>query len=172
VKEDDDQGESNVESAVAANLRRGDTKKKRKKKTRKKSLRDVTKSSEDQEELDEVERSVREVNRIMGGTAADAADNVRRGSANEKRQASWTHPLRSLLAVEVRALNPEAEMKRIFGSRVVNAEAAALAAANHHRPHHHRRGGGGGRTRAPRASGASMLVPKANWPNPGRLGGK
>jgi hypothetical protein len=57
-------------------------------------------------------------------------------------------------------LNPENEMKKIFGSRVV------LAEQQQHQAFRHKRG----RTRAHPRSSNWLVVPKPNWPHPGKMG--
>jgi hypothetical protein len=55
---------------------------------------------------------------------------------------SMVNPLRQLLAVESRHLNPDHEMKRIFGSRVISSEtrlgqpASILSLVSIHVPRH------------------------------------
>ncbi len=111
---------------------------------------------------DEVERSVREVNKLLGDTLGRSDDAVTKTGAKSSSKTP-EGALRSLLCIEYRKLNPENEMKKIFGSRVVQAEAA--------RHHHHRRGGGRARPSA-RSSAHSVLVPKGNWPNGAKSEGK
>ncbi len=77
--------------------------------------------------------------------------------------------LRDLLAVQGWNLNPENEMKRIFGSRVV--QQAEMSRQHHYRHRGHHRGGHHGRARAPVKSSRSILAPKGNWPNPTKHGG-
>lgn len=63
---------------------------------------------------------------------------------------------RGILSIEHKNLNPENEMKRMFGSKVVNAE------RNHKK---------GGRHRAHHARISHWLIaPKPNWPQPGKTG--
>ncbi len=102
---------------------------------------------------------MREVNRILG-----SVPNAGNKPALPKAllPSSPQAVLRSLLSIEYRHLNPENEMKKIFGSRVVQAE------TRHHQ--HHRRGHHGQRHRAPVKSAHSILAPKGQWPNPNRHG--
>ena len=67
--------------------------------------------------------------------------------------------VKTLLSIEPKNLNPENEMKKIFGSRVVLAE--QRQAANHRR---------GSRTRAHSRHAHWLIVPKPSWPNPGKTG--
>ena len=130
-------------------------KKKKKQRRKNRPKKNVAKSSEADEFEDEVERSVKEVNRLLGEAKAPAGL-----PANAAAKVAKT-----LLSVEYKHLNPEMEMKRMFGSRVVELE--------NQRPVHHRRGGGrnrGVRHRAPIKSAFHLVVPKPGWPSPGKTG--
>ena len=83
-------------------------KKKRKKKTGKRA---VVQSSEDNLDLDEVEASLKWVENTLGPAPAVQAPKV-----------LPAHPLKEVLGIENKHLNPENEMKKIFGSRVVQTE--------------------------------------------------
>ncbi len=181
MKEDDDLG---TESSRSAALRRDDTRRKRKKKTKKKgaggggggggSVRtaDQVKSSEDLELEDEIDRSVREVNRILGSAPKQASSSSSRPPSLPCQHAGTPQSaLRAVLAVEYRNLNPENEMKKIFGSRVVQAEMRHHRARGHHHHHHHGHHHGHHRTRVQPRSAHSVLAPRGNWPNPSRHGG-
>lgn len=98
-----------------------DSLKRRKKKKKKKKQKQL--SSQHSSEAvaspleDEVAASLREVNQLLGEP----------GMANEGAEASSGASLtreRSLLSVDPRHLSPENEMRRIFGSRVVQSEQA------------------------------------------------
>ena len=142
-----DQGPSEISLAALENH-----KKKQKRKNKKKPKPTInSRSSEDNLE-DEVEKSVREVNRLLG--EADPGNKI--GEDSEMK----SHPDRSLLAVEPKHLNPENEMKRIFGSKVVMGEQQSRE---------HRRQNRGQRHRAHRAS-HWLVVPKPSWPQPGKTG--
>ena len=108
MKEDDD-----VESARGEEPRKevGERKKKkRKKKTGKKMS--ASRSSEDNlDPVDEVEASVRWVE-----------DNVGQPLVLREEKVEKVNPLKKVLSIENKHLNPENEMKRIFGSRVVASE--------------------------------------------------
>jgi len=139
VKEDDD-----VESArnASPSLQIEKKKKKRKKKTGKKL---AARSSEDNlDPADEVEASVRWVEDNVGQPVM-----MRKEQKEEK-----INPLKKVLSIENRHLNPENEMKRIFGSRVVASE------SNRHkkvrgRPHHR---------------SCILVTPKPAWPAASRSG--
>ena len=83
-------------------------KKKRKKKTGKRA---VVQSSEDNLDLDEVEASLKWVENTLGPAPAVQAPKI-----------LPAHPLKEVLGIENKHLNPENEMKKIFGSRVVQTE--------------------------------------------------
>ena len=140
MKEDDD-----VESArnASPSLQIEKKKKKRKKKTGKKL---AARSSEDNlDPTDEVEASVRWVEDNVGQPVV-----LRKEMKEEK-----VNPLKKVLAIENKHLNPENEMKRIFGSRVVASEAVRHKKGRGGRPHHR----------------AGLLVtPKPAWPPAARTG--
>ena len=78
-----------------------------------------------------------------------------------------------MLSIEAKCLNPENEMKRIFGSRVVMAEQHQRAVGSLHG----RRGRGNrgipGQHQHHRSSGRAshaLIAPKPTWPNPGKTG--
>lgn len=128
-----------------------DSLKRRKKKKKKKKQLNSQHSHEDRlhhAQEDEVAASVREVNRLLGEPenlphVAAVTASVSSGPARAEK---------SLLSVDQRNLNPENEMRRIFGSRVVQSEQAK------------RRGRGRvyGRT--------AVLVPGRNWQHIGKPG--
>ncbi|XP_076034332.1 nuclear localized protein 1 [Oratosquilla oratoria] len=86
--------------------------KKKRRKRKKKGRTKVPASSEDNmdPDLDEVESSLKQVNAMLG----DATPRAEKGQAVVKLA-------RNPLQVEHKHLNPQNEMKRIFGSRVVQA---------------------------------------------------
>eukprot|EP00095_Tigriopus_kingsejongensis_P000320 maker-scaffold292_size219010-snap-gene-1.35 protein:Tk00320 transcript:maker-scaffold292_size219010-snap-gene-1.35-mRNA-1 annotation:"transcription factor 25" len=153
VKEDDDLGTESTRSQ----LHRENTRRKKRKKNRKRSQNSQSggpggppKSSGADEFEDEIERSLHEVNQILGTASA--------GAQGHRDSLPKVLPkYRNVLNIEYRHLNPENEMKKIFGSRVVQAEASRQRRA-------------GGRHRAPLRSTHNIVVPKPNWPNPGKTG--
>lgn len=149
VKEDDDLAASEISLKALENH-----KKKQKRKNKKKKPPVNSKSSEDNLE-DEVEKSVREVNRLLGEASGPS------GTDSGTLQAHSGSGGRSLLSIEYKNLNPENEMKRMFGSKVV-----LQADTHHHRtkrgPRHHR----AHHTRV----GHWLVVPKPSWPQPGKTG--
>lgn len=64
-----------------------------------------------------MERSVREVNRLLGDSVAYKAPSA----SNVKAERS-VHIRKSILSVQHRHLNPNNELKRIFGSKIVQSE--------------------------------------------------
>ena len=106
---------------------------------------------------DEIDRSVSEVNRILGKAAATPSSSTTAHKSGTKPSTAS----RNILTVEHKNLNPDNEMRKIFGSRVVAAETRSQ----------NRRGGpGGARNRAPIRSSHVIVVPKPTWPSPGKTG--
>uniref|UniRef100_A0A1B6CWB0 Transcription factor 25 n=1 Tax=Clastoptera arizonana TaxID=38151 RepID=A0A1B6CWB0_9HEMI len=146
VKEDDDHETTGSLNAHENNLQGKDAIRKKKKKKKKKPGKGPcnARSSEDNIE-DEVERSVREVNALYGDLAqptplvADSSTNF---------------PKRSILTIEHRALNPNNELKRIFGSKVIQNEQSKRR---------------GCRSRGHLKS-TWLVSPKENWPQVGKPG--
>ncbi|KAL1456324.1 hypothetical protein WDU94_001063 [Cyamophila willieti] len=116
VKEDDDHETTGSVNASEAGGENKDAQKRKKKKKKKKcsSKAQNPRSSEDNFE-DEVERSVREVNQILGEPCKQATP------ASEPDVFTSSNKIK-LLAVEPKFLNANNELKRMFGSRVVHAE--------------------------------------------------
>lgn len=142
VKEDDDQESARAASPAPTGAEK--KKKRKKKKSNKKAM--AARSSEDNlEDLDEVEASVKWVEDNLG-PAADP------GQGDE----STVAPLRGILAVESKHLNPDNEMRRIFGSRVVQNESAR---------HIHRKQRGRSHVR-----GTLLVTARPSWPSGGRAG--
>ncbi|KAK7115258.1 ribosome quality control complex subunit TCF25-like [Littorina saxatilis] len=127
-------------------------KKKKKNKKKKKKAAEASAATPAAEQVeDEIEASIQEVNRILGvvgagitGAAADATF----GGASD-----FTVNMKALLNVEYKFLNADNEMRRRFGSRVVQAEQG--------RSRH--------RNRVPQRQGR-LVQPKDNWPVLGRTG--
>lgn len=68
-------------------------------------------------QVDEVERSVREVNRLLGDSFVHKVP----VASNAKADRS-VHIRKSILSVQHKHLNPNNELKRIFGSKIVQSE--------------------------------------------------
>lgn len=67
-------------------------------------------------QIDEVERSVREVNRLLGENYVPNAVSVST-TAQEK-----TVNRKNILSIQHKHLNPNNELKRIFGSKIIQNE--------------------------------------------------
>lgn len=97
-----------------------DTKRKKKKKKRKKA--ENIKNQQQQhcdvkcnKDVDEVEQSIWEVNKLLGEPVA--------GCSNETVEPQWIDKSKEdVLIVQRKHLNPYNELKRIFGSKTVQAE--------------------------------------------------
>ncbi|XP_071443869.1 ribosome quality control complex subunit TCF25 [Hetaerina americana] len=146
VKEDDDHETESKDTKDGIGDR--DSSRRKKKKKKKKSAKSLScrRSSEDIE-CDEVERSVREVNKILGETPS--SNNY---SSTDGKPAS-SKKFSGILSVEHRNLNPNIEMKRIFGSKVIQTEQSK------------RRGRGRGTLKS-----TWLVTPKENWPQIGKSG--
>jgi len=164
VKEDDGGTESSRSNSAAVKRNK---KKKNRKKVTKASKAAAVKSSEDNLEdfEDEIDRSVREVNKILGKapSAQDAKLSVNSG-------APVVVAVRGILSIETRNLNPDNEMKKIFGSRVVEGHRSA-----HHHHHPRQQGPGGGRgaparVRAQTRAAHAIIAHHHNWPKPTKTG--
>ncbi|XP_060534648.1 ribosome quality control complex subunit TCF25 [Cylas formicarius] len=114
VKEDDN--ETEAAKSCEGNPVHESIKKKRKKR-KKKSGKHVSthRSSEDNADMDEVERSVREVNRLLG---ENIASSVATQSSHKQDKACK----KTILSVQHKHLNPNNELKRIFGSKIIQSE--------------------------------------------------
>lgn len=120
----------------------------RKKRKKKKKLRSQ-KSIEGQLDHDDIDATVEEVNRLLGNTSDEKPP--------KKDESSSAKGLkRSLLCVEHRNLNPENEMKRIFGTKVIQAEHGS-----------NRTKRGRGRSNVNRSW---ILANPKNWQNVGKSG--
>ncbi|XP_011315116.1 transcription factor 25 [Fopius arisanus] len=83
-------------------------KKKKKKKDRSK-LEDVSRE-ESQDEIDEIDRSVREVNKLLGEPVAGSSKIDQKPAVKTKN---------SIMSIEHKYLNPHNELKRICGSKIL-----------------------------------------------------
>ncbi|GFT33466.1 transcription factor 25 [Nephila pilipes] len=119
---------------------------KRKKKKKKKKLKSQKSTEENLDDAeDEVEASIRFVNKMLGEPETSDAHSSKQSSDRPPHE-------KSVLSVDLRSLNPDNEMKKIFGSKVVQNE------------QNKRRGRG-------RAHGRStVLVSQKNWPHLGKPG--
>ncbi|KAI9106123.1 transcriptional repressor TCF25-domain-containing protein [Phlyctochytrium arcticum] len=95
-------------------------------------------------DLDEIDRTLKEINAKLGPAPAATSQTAASSS-------STSSTLETLLSVDPKFLDADAEMRRMFGSRVVNDE---IRRKNYIRT--------GKRT--------AMAVPRENWPKPEKLG--
>lgn len=98
-----------------------DVKRKKKKKKRKKSENIKGQQHRDMEyneNVDEIERSILEVNKLLGEMLPVA------GCSNQVLEPQWINKKtkEDILSVQHKHLNPYNELKRIFGSKTVQAE--------------------------------------------------
>ncbi|XP_071746131.1 ribosome quality control complex subunit TCF25 isoform X2 [Lepeophtheirus salmonis] len=161
VKEDDDQeSRSEVNLEHCKNAEKTKKRKKNRKRAPGKHISAALKSSEDNLEIeDEIEKSIRDVNKILGDSNEnDPSTSSFKLGVNVKKMGT------SLLSIDPKNLNHETEMKKIFGSRVVQAEQQ-----KHHHYHHHGKARPRNRPHHIR-SNHWLVVPKSNWPKPGKTG--
>ncbi|KAL3859671.1 hypothetical protein ACJMK2_009879 [Sinanodonta woodiana] len=123
-------------------------KKKKKKKGKVKSKREENINDSKKEAEDDIETSLREVNRLLGHVSVRGEGEIN-SHMNDRTAADF----RSLLFVEHKNLNPDTELRRIFGSRVIQAEQSR------------RRMRMRGRQRI-----SWLTQPKENWPSLGKTG--
>ncbi|KAK3597518.1 hypothetical protein CHS0354_018110 [Potamilus streckersoni] len=135
-----------TEESPASNRER--KKKKRKKKKGKVKSKEENIVDSNKEAEDDIEASLREVNRLLGHISVRGEGEIN-SHTNDKTAAD----LRSLLFVEHKNLNPDTELRRIFGSRVIQAEQSR------------RRMRMRGRQRI-----SWLTQPKENWPALGKTG--
>ncbi|XP_076272258.1 nuclear localized protein 1 [Rhynchophorus ferrugineus] len=115
VKEDDNETEA-AKSCEGENIHES-VKKKRRKRKKKSGKQPNHRSSEDNADIDEVERSVREVNRLLGENVSPKVATP----INQKGHERGTYK-KTILSVQHKHLNPSNELKRIFGSKIIQAE--------------------------------------------------
>lgn len=65
-------------------------------------------------QFDEIERTVREVNRLLGETQQTSANPIITTEKSVTRK--------TVLSVQHRNLNPSNELRRIFGSKIIQSE--------------------------------------------------
>ncbi|KAK5642561.1 hypothetical protein RI129_008728 [Pyrocoelia pectoralis] len=144
VKEDDNETEvTNAHEGDEAHESVKRRKKKKKKKSGKHS--NIQRSSEDNAEVDEVERSVREVNRLLGEQCVPVAASLRPEKAPPIKK--------GVLNIHHKYLNPNNELKRIFGSKIIQSE------------HKRKLRGSRGHVRT-----TWLVASKDNWPQAAKLG--
>lgn len=124
----------------------------KKKKKKKKKFRSQ-KSIEGQ--IDDIDATVEEVNKLLGDLGQNNETSERKATANDNFKAHK----KSLLIVEPRHLNPENEMKRMFGSKVIQASLAEQASLQRRKGRHRHS-----------ISRNWILVNPKNWQNIGKCG--
>lgn len=158
VKEDDnDETERDAAGGTHQNPNLAETKKrkkKKKKKTGKYMSSSARRSSEDNADAeDDFTRTVKEVDKLFGDY--EKSENSPALANSASGSSAPTGGAKSLLSVQHKNLNPQYEMKRMFGSKVV---------ADQQNKRRNNRG-------APRILKSTYLVnPKDNWPPVGKSG--
>lgn len=153
VKEDDNETEAAKSCEGGTPIHENAKRKKKKKKKKSGKHSSTQRSSEDNADIDEVERSVREVNRLLGETQT-----IKLAAPCENRSEK-TIKGKDILFIQTRHLNPNNELKRIFGSKIIQTE--------HKRKN--RSSGCGGRGSSHLRS-TFMVSCKENWPPVSKCG--
>lgn len=129
VKEEDE--ENIASSEVKNNYQSGkiqhEVKSTKKKKKRNKKKDKETPLQKHEEPEDDVEASLREVNRILGDLQAG-------GSMDDGDQGTFSAKVKPLLHIDYRHLNPEMELKRMFGAEIVRSEHQQRKRQHRNRP--------------------------------------
>ncbi|KAK9885935.1 hypothetical protein WA026_013812 [Henosepilachna vigintioctopunctata] len=144
VKEDDNETEA---PKSCEDINQEVKRKKRKKKKKVAKHVSTQRSSEDNVDVDEVERSVREVNKLLGETYDPDV------SAAIPTPKTERNPSKGILHVQHKHLNPNNELKKIFGSKIIQSE--------------HKKKSRGSRTYS---KAVWMSNHKENWPQIGKSG--
>ncbi|XP_054712042.1 transcription factor 25-like [Uloborus diversus] len=122
---------------------------KRRKKKKKKKLKNQKSTEENLDDgEDEIEASIRDVSKMLGEPEPNMSDMATRSQAHSEKPAQE----KSIFYVELRNLNPDNEMRKLFGSKVVQNEQVKKR--------------GRGRTHGR----SSVLVSPKNWPHAGKSG--
>lgn len=161
VKEDDnDETERDGAGGTHQNPNLAETKKRKKKKKKKTGGKYMSssarRSSEDNADAeDDFTRTVKEVDKLFGGDIERSENSPAVANSAAAGGSSGGVGAKSLLTVQHKNLNPQYEMKRMFGSKVV---------ADQQNKRRNNRG-------APRILKSTYLVnPKDNWPPVGKSG--
>ena len=149
VKEDDDLESTRDPPAVPQGEKK---KKKRKKKSGKKLAVASTSEDNKEDDLDDIDKTVRWVE------ANDPSDRISNSNTVNDDTVD-SKAAKKVLLVENKHLNPENEMKRIFGSRVVASEA-----------NQRQKKGRGGRGHQVHHRSTLLVTPKPQWPSGARTG--
>ncbi|KAK2589094.1 hypothetical protein KPH14_001922 [Odynerus spinipes] len=127
---------------------------KRKKKKKKRRKPEVAKTQhirkpEEAEEIDEIERTVREVNELLGEPVPGSSK-----QNSDKPQWNVGKSKESILTIQHKHLNPYNELKRIFGSKTIQAEQSKRR----------------NRGRTGHLKKTWLVSPRENWPPIGKFG--
>ncbi|KAL8616394.1 hypothetical protein ACOMHN_032248 [Nucella lapillus] len=154
-EEEEDENEEEETAGAAALVSKSSSssgKKKKQKKKKKKKADDTASSSQAVENQDgvedEIDASIQEVNRILGDAGLTRAD------SEADHSEPFTANMKALLNIEYKNLNPGNELRRRFGSRVVQAEEQGRAR----------------RRNQPLRRQNRLAQPKDNWPHFARTG--
>jgi len=117
---DEDTDDKQEDEDLVTNNTDYETKRRKKKKKHKKLENERVKNQQEHdaecnENVDEIERSVREVNKLLGEPLP--------GCSNQVLEAQWVDRIskENMLTVQRKHLNPYNELKRIFGSKTIEA---------------------------------------------------
>jgi len=117
---DEDTDDKQEDEDLIINNTDYETKRRKKKKKHKKLENERVKNQQEHdaecnENVDEIERSVREVNKLLGEPLP--------GCSNQVLEAQWVDRIskENMLTVQRKHLNPYNELKRIFGSKTIEA---------------------------------------------------
>ena len=149
MKEDDDLESTRDPPVVPQGEKK---KKKRKKKSGKKLAVASTSEDNKEDDLDDIDKTVRWVE------ANDPSDRISNTNTVSDDTVD-SKAAKKVLLVENKHLNPENEMKRIFGSRVVASEA-----------NQRQKKGRGGRSHQVHHRSTLLVTPKPQWPSGARTG--
>jgi len=116
---DEDTDDKQESEDLVTNNTDYETKRRKKKKKHKKLENERVKNQQEHaecnENVDEIERSVREVNKLLGEPLPSCS--------NQVLEAQWVDRIskENMLTVQRKHLNPYNELKRIFGSKTIEA---------------------------------------------------
>lgn len=145
----DSEGNEAVQMKEQTESKSKKKRKKKKKKGKEKQTQDEGIGNNDEE--DEIDASIREVNKLLNN-ANIGEDNYSTGAGDVNFNASTSY--KALLTVEHKHLNPDTEMKRIFGARVIRDEQGSRRRVNSRR----------------KQRATWMAQPQDNWPPIGKTG--
>lgn len=128
---------------------KGKKKKKKRRKPEIGKMQQQTRKPESEEEIDEIESLVREVNQLLGEPSPGSSK-----ENSEKPQCIVGKSKESILCVQHKHLNPFNELKRIFGSKTIQAEQSKRR----------------NRGRTGHLKKTWLVSPRENWPPIGKSG--